>query len=140
VKSLQIDRSRAHFGFVASENTCRALKNLATPLRNMVGMNVELLRRSGQRLLAPAETKAFRRDRGLNPDVWFRRVSFVIFAPYPPPFSPPSGRKSTYRPVQFSEASPLSSETGPKDPREARTAIVPFGPSPTRIDVYCNQY
>ena len=41
----------------------------------------------------------------LNAGVWFRRGRLLIFAPVRQPSSPPSGKNSTYRPVQISRAS-----------------------------------
>jgi hypothetical protein len=40
----------------------------------------------------------------LKTGVWFRRVRFVMLSPDPRRSSPPSGRKSTYPPVQIPQA------------------------------------
>jgi hypothetical protein len=52
VKELQIDRRRRRFRLVASENARRAFEKLTTPLRDLVRMDVKLLRKFGQGLLA----------------------------------------------------------------------------------------
>jgi hypothetical protein len=40
----------------------------------------------------------------LKAGVWFRRVRLVMLSPDPRRSSPPSGRKSTYPPVQIPQA------------------------------------
>jgi hypothetical protein len=52
MKNFQIDRSRARFDLVASENPGRSFEALAAPLRDLVRMHVELLRQFRHRLLA----------------------------------------------------------------------------------------
>jgi hypothetical protein len=44
MKGLQIDRRRADLCFAVPENTGRAFQKLALPLRDLIGVNVELLR------------------------------------------------------------------------------------------------
>ena len=52
MKSLQIDRRRPRIAFPAPENAGRAFEKLTLPLRDLVGVDFELLRQLGQRLLA----------------------------------------------------------------------------------------
>ena len=74
------------------EQSGSPLQKLRLPLRDLVDVNVELLRQFDQRLLAlQAATATF----ALNAGLWFRRTRFVIVSPDPGPFWPASGKKST---------------------------------------------
>jgi len=52
VQGLQIHSRRASLALFLPENARRAVEKLAFPLRDLIGVNVELLRQLGQRLLA----------------------------------------------------------------------------------------
>ena len=52
MKRLQIDRRRPGLDFAMPENTGRAFEQLSLPMRDLVRMDIELLRQLGQRLLA----------------------------------------------------------------------------------------
>ena len=52
MKSLQIDRRRPGLGSAVPENAGGAFEKLTLPLRDLVGVDIELLRQLGQRLLA----------------------------------------------------------------------------------------
>ena len=110
MKSLQIDGRRRRFRLVASENSRRAFEQLTAPLRDLVRVDVKLLRQFGQCLLLQPKRSRFSEIAAnatfaLKVGMWFRRARFVICAPELRLFSPLSGRKSTYRPVQSSGAS-----------------------------------
>ena len=46
----------------------------------------------------------------LKTGVWFRRVRFVMLSPDPRRSAPPSGRKSTFPPVQIPQATSIDKE------------------------------
>ena len=52
MQRLQIDDRRRCFAPAMPEDPGRAFKKLALPLRDLVGVNIELLRLFGQRLFA----------------------------------------------------------------------------------------
>ena len=75
MKDLQIEPAPPGLDFAAPENTGRAFEKLTLPLRDLIGVDIELLRQLGQRLLALIAAKA---TFALKAGVWFRRVRFVI--------------------------------------------------------------
>ncbi len=75
MKSLQIDRRRPGHDPAMPEDAGRPFEKLTLPLRDLVGVDIELLRQLGSvfsPLIAAKATFA------LKPGVWFRRVRFVI--------------------------------------------------------------
>jgi hypothetical protein len=52
MKGLPINRRRPDLDSAVSEDTGRAFEKLPLPLRDLVGVDIELLRQLGQRLLA----------------------------------------------------------------------------------------
>src|SRR6202162_496154 len=81
----------------------RPSQKLRLPLRDLIGVNVELLRQLGQRLLALQSSQChFRLEcRAVVPARSFRHR----LSPDPQPSWPLSGRNSTHRPVQIRRAS-----------------------------------
>ena len=75
MKGLQINRRWHGLDSAMSENTGRAFEKLTLPLRDLIGVDIELLRQLGQRPLALNPAKA---TFALKAGVWFRRVRFVI--------------------------------------------------------------
>ena len=64
----------------SAKDPSRALQQLALPLRDLVGMHIELLRQLRQRLLSSIAAKA---TFALNAAVWFRRGRLLICFPLP---------------------------------------------------------
>jgi hypothetical protein len=103
MERLQI-HSWPHGAGLGPEYSGSPLKKLRLPLRDLIDVNVELLRQFDQRLLALA----------LNAGLWFRRTCFVIVSPDPQPPWPLSGKNSTYPTVQICRAtSVVGVETQP---------------------------
>ena len=99
MQRLQIDHRAGTFGPAVVEDPGRAVEQLALPLRDLIDMNIKLLRQVAQRL---SPFSAARATFALKAGLWFRRVRFVICAPDAWRVSPQSGRKATYRLVQIS--------------------------------------
>ena len=47
MQRFQIDGRRRHFGFAVFENPDRTVEKLAPPLRDLIDMDIELLRQIG---------------------------------------------------------------------------------------------
>jgi len=75
MKRRQINRRRVGLGPAVSENTPRAFQKLVLPLRDLIRVDIELLRQFGQRLLPSIAARA---TFALKAGAWFRRVRFVI--------------------------------------------------------------
>src|SRR5450432_2378122 len=91
MQSLQVDSRFTTSGSVI-EHTGSALQKLRFPLRDLIRMNVEALRKVRQCHLALQRPNA---TLALKPAVWFRRVRLPMIAPDPRPSWPSSGRNST---------------------------------------------
>ena len=76
MKGLQINRRRPGLDSAAPENTGRAFEKLTLPLRDLIGVDIELLRQLGQRLLALDRRQChFRLEaRGVVPARAFRHL------------------------------------------------------------------
>jgi hypothetical protein len=99
MRRFQIDDRSARFRLAVVENPGRAIEKLASPLRDLIDVDVELLSQIGQRLLP---LQHGRRRFRLEGRVVVSAGPFVICAPDTRRHSPLSGRKSTYRLVQIS--------------------------------------
>ena len=75
MKGLQIDRRHADLWSAVPGNTGRAFEKLTLPLRDLIRVDIELLRQFGQRLLPSIAARA---TFALKAGAWFRRVRFVI--------------------------------------------------------------
>ena len=64
VQRLQIHWRRARLALLLTENARRSFEKLGFPLRDLIGVNVELLRQFGQRLLALQSRKGHFRLEG----------------------------------------------------------------------------
>src|SRR6202035_4513549 len=113
MERLQIHRQcgGTSLGF-SPEYPGRPFEKLRLPLRDLIGVNVELLRQLGQRLLALQSSQChFRLEcRAVVPARSFRHR----LSPDPQPSWPLSGRNSTHRPVQIRGASSEMLEAGRK--------------------------
>jgi hypothetical protein len=111
------------------ENPGSTFLKLRLPLRDLIGMNVEVLGQISDGAFAPEATFA------LKAGVWFRRGRLVIVSPDSLGTACQlSGRNSTYRPVQFSRAgSVLLAITWQTiyrikdDPADSQAALIAWG-------------
>ncbi len=62
VQRLQIDGHLLRFRLILTENSCRAFEKVALPRRDLVRMNVELLRQLSQRLIASHQEGSIRAE------------------------------------------------------------------------------
>ena len=87
-------------------------QKLRFPLRDLIGMDVKLLRQVGQCQLA---LDGGQTTLALNAGVWFRRGRLLIVSPVQQPSWPLSGRNSTYPAVQISGTSSAMQNAGHLD-------------------------
>jgi hypothetical protein len=107
MERLHVDgRLRAAVAAARTEHIGCPFLELCFPRRDLIGVDVELLRQLGQcsiALMAASATLA------LKPGVWFRRGRLLIVSPDSLGTACPlSGRNSTYRLVQILEAGSVS--------------------------------
>jgi hypothetical protein len=106
VQRLHVDGGLRHsIATAGTENIDSSTLELCFPRRDLIGVDVKLLRQLSQCLIALDGGKS---DLGLEAGVWFRRGRLLMVSPDSTGTACPlSGRNSTYRPVQILEAGSL---------------------------------